>query len=116
MRNLDIRGPNNWHHPCLLRDLARIIVSINDRMEWIDQSIPEPGIALVVQVPTQALSKAKADRALQKLEDMVKAELGHVIGTIRLRNIPLGRNTVHSVKLSLNWSKTINRSTKGISP
>ena len=89
-RNLDLRGPNNWHHPGLLRDLARIIVSVSDRMEGNDQSIPEPGIASVVQVPTQAHSKAKADPALQKLEEMLKAEFGYVNGATPAKN-PFGK-------------------------
>ena len=79
-RNPEICRRNNWHHPNLLRDLGRIIVSASDRMEGNDQSIFEPGIASVVKVPTHDLSKAKADRALQKLEEMVKAEFGDVMG------------------------------------
>ena len=55
-------------------------MSTSDRLEGNDQSMPEPGIASVVQVPTEALSKAKADPALQNLEDMVRAEFGDVIG------------------------------------
>ena len=59
-------------------------------MEGNDQSIPEPRIALVVQVRIQALSKAKAHLALQKLEKMVKAELGDVIGATPVKN-PSGK-------------------------
>ena len=65
-----LHGPNNWHHPRLLRDLARIITSLRDRMERIDQSIPEAGIPSVVRVPTQALSEAYTGPALHKLEEM----------------------------------------------
>ena len=87
-RNPDLRGPNNWHHPRLLRDHARIIVTVSDGMEGNDQSIPEPGIASVVQVPTQALSNTKADPAFQKLDEMVKAEFEDVIGVTPAKNPP----------------------------
>ena len=42
----------------------------------------------MVQVPTQARSKAKADPALQKLEEMVKTEFGDVIGATPAKNPP----------------------------
>ena len=48
-------------------------MSVSDRMEGSDQSIAEAGIALVVQVPTLALSKAKADPALQKIKENSEA-------------------------------------------
>ena len=57
-------------------------------MEQKDQSIPEPGIASVVQVPTQALSKAKGDPALQNLDEMVKAEFRDVIGAMPEKHPP----------------------------
>ena len=79
-RNPDVHGPNNWHHPRCLSDITRIIVCVSDQTEGNDQPIPEPGIASVVQVPTQDLSKAKAHPVLRKLVEMVKAEFGDVIG------------------------------------
>ena len=103
-RNPELRGRNNWHHPRLLRKPAQIIVAVSDQMEGNDQSIPEPGIASVVQVPTQALSKARADPALQKLEDKVKAQIRDVIGATPAKNSPgkehstFGEAVIHSVK------------------
>ena len=88
MRNPDLHGPNNWHNPRLLRDLARTIVSVSDRMGGTDQSIPEQGIASLIQVPTQALSKAKAHPVPQKPEEMVKAEFGYVIGATPAKSPP----------------------------
>ena len=44
----------------------------------------------MVQVPTQALSKAKADPALQKWGEMVKAEFGDVIRAMPAKN-PSGK-------------------------
>ena len=64
------------------------MLSVSDRMEGNDQSITEPGIASVGQVPTQALWKAKADPAIQKLEEMAKAEVGDVIGATSVNNPP----------------------------
>ena len=42
----------------------------------------------MVQVPTQAMSKAKEDLALQKLEEMVKAEFGDAIGATPVKHPP----------------------------
>ena len=41
-----------------------------------------------LQYYTQALSKAKVDPALQKFEEMVKAEFGDVIGATPAKNPP----------------------------
>ena len=57
-------------------------------MEGNDQSIARPGIASVVQVATRALSEARADPVLQKVEEMVKAEFGDVIRATPAKNLP----------------------------
>ena len=56
-----LRGPKNWHHGRLLTDLAQISVAVNDRMEAINQSVAELFSISVVDVPSQAMSKAKGD-------------------------------------------------------
>ena len=88
----DLGTPNDWHHKRFLRDLARIMVSVSDRMEENNQSIPEPDFTSVVQVPTLLLSKAKADPALQKWDEMVKAEFGDVISTTPAKH-PSGKES-----------------------
>ena len=57
-------------------------------MEQIDHSVPEPDIASVVKVEAQALSKAKADLVLHKLEETVNAELGDEIAATPAKNPP----------------------------
>ena len=93
----------------MLRHLARIIASVSDRIEGNDQSIPEPDIASVVQVPREALSKATADPTIAKLEEMLKAEFGDVNDATPAKS-PLGRSAAHSVRRSLSWTRTTSHS------